>query len=76
MRITIELPSDLRQKIAIDALKKRRNSQEAVITEILRAHYGGGQPHEKKQELLRWRIPASAGKCIEDLRRHAKTHWT
>ena len=76
MRITIHVPDDIHQKVALDALKKRRNSKELVITEILRAHYGGGQPREKQQELLRWRIAPAVAKHIQDLRRAAKLRWT
>ena len=75
MRVTINLPDDIHQKIAVDALKKRRNSKELVITEILRAHYGGGQPTEKQQELLRWRLSPTLVKHIEDLQHTVKTHW-
>ena len=76
MRVTINLPDDIHQKVAVDALRKRRNSKELVIAEILRAHYGGGQPSEKQQELLRWRISPTMAKHIQDLRQHAKAHWT
>lgn len=75
MRLTINLPDDIHQKVAVDALKKRRNSKELVITEILRAYYGGGEPSEKQQELLRWRISPAETKHIQDLRRAAKVHW-
>jgi hypothetical protein len=76
MRITIELPDDIHERIAVEALKKPRNSKEAVITEILRAYYGGGQPHEKRQALLAWRIPSPIAQRIHGLRRHAKARWT
>lgn len=75
MRVTIRLPDDIHQKVALDALKKRRNSKELVITEILRAHYGGGQPREKQQELLRWRVSPAVAKHIQHLRREAKARW-
>lgn len=75
MRLTINLPDDVHQKVAVDALKKRRNSKELVITEILRAHYGGGQPGEKQHELLRWRLSPLEAKHIQDLRRAVKVHW-
>ena len=76
MRVTINLPDDVHQKIAVDALKKRRNSKEAVITEILRAHYGGGSPLEKQHELLRWRISSAIARRIQRLRHDAKARWT
>ena len=76
MRITIRLPDDIHQKIAVDALKKRRNSKELVITEILRAHYGGGQPGERQEALLGWRLSSGAAKHITALRRLTKTQWT
>ena len=75
MRVTINLPDDIHQKVAVDALKKRRNSKELVIAEILRAHYGGGQPNEKQQELLRWRISPAVAQRIGDLRHTVKAHW-
>jgi len=75
MRVTINLPDDIHQKVAVDALKKRRNSKELVITEILRAYYGGGQPSEKRQELLRWRISPAVAQHIESLRHTAKARW-
>lgn len=75
MRVTINLPDDIHQKVAVDALKKRRNSKEVVITEILRAYYGGGQPSEKRQELLRWRISPAVAQHIEDLRHTVKARW-
>ena len=75
MRVTINLPDDIHQKVAVDALKKRRNSKEVVITEILRAHYGGGQPSEKQQELLRWRISPAVAGHIEGLRHTVKARW-
>ena len=76
MRLTINLPDDIHQKVAVDALQKRRNSKEVVITEILRAHYGGGQPGEKRQEALAWRISTATATHIHDLRRTAKARWT
>lgn len=76
MRVTINLPDDVHQRIAIDALKKRRNSKEIVITEILRAYYGGGSPMEKQHALLRWRIPEATAKRIHALRHEAKASWT
>jgi len=76
MRITIDLPEDIHQRVAVDALRKRRNSKEAVITEILRAHYGGGQPQEKQQELLKWHIPDTAVQRIQAIRHLTKVSWT
>ena len=76
MRLTIRLPDDIHEKVAVDALKKRRNSKELVITEILRAHYGGGQPQEKQQALLRWHIPPPTAQHIVQLRHATKAHWT
>jgi hypothetical protein len=76
MRITIHLPEDIHQRVAVDALKKRRNSKEAVITEILRAHYGGGQPQEKRQELLKWHISDTAASRIQAIRHLTKVSWT
>ena len=75
MRVTINLPDDIHEKIAVEALKKRRNSKELVITEILRAYYGGGHPSEKRQELLRWRMSPAVAERIEGLRRTTKAHW-
>lgn len=75
MRLTIRLPDDILERVAVDALKKRRNSKEAVITEILRAHYGGGQPQERLQESLHWRLPPGAEKRILALRRRVKEDW-
>ena len=76
MRVTINLPDDIHQKIAVDALKKRRNSKELVITEILRAYYSGGLPQERQQAALQWRISPSAADRIQQLRRESKTRWT
>ena len=76
MRLTINLPDDVHEKVAVDALRKRRNSKELVITEILRAHYGGGQPQEKQQALLHWRIPFATAKRVLQLRHAVKAHWT
>ena len=75
MRITVDLPDDIHERIAVDALKKPRNSKEAVITEILRAYYGGGLPDEKKQPLLHWRIPPSSALRIRELRKRTKKGW-
>ena len=75
MRVTINLPDDIHRKVVVDALEKRRNSKELVITEILRANYGGGQPSEKRQELLRWRLSPGLAKHIEDLRHTVKARW-
>ena len=75
MRVTINLPDDIHQQIAVAALKKRRNSKELVITEILRAYYGGGLPSEKQHELLHWRLPPTTVKQIQALRREAKSRW-
>ncbi len=76
MRVTINLPDDIHSRVAVDALKKRRNSKEAVITEILRAYYGGGTPRERQQAVLRWRISPAVAKRIQDLRHEVKTRWT
>jgi hypothetical protein len=76
MRVTIDLPDDIHEKVAIEALRKRRNSKEAVMTEILRAHDGGGQPQEKQQELLRWRLSDAEAKRIGGIRHRAKAQWT
>ena len=75
MRVTINLPDDIHRKVAVDALKKRRNSKELVIAEILRAYYGGGELGDKQQELLRWRISPTVAKHIADLRHIAKARW-
>ena len=75
MRVTINLPDDIHRKIAVEALKKRRNSKELVITEILRAYYGGGLPSEKQQELLHWRLSPTTAKQIQHLRHEAKHRW-
>ena len=75
MRVTIRLPDDIHQRIAVDALKKRRYSKELVITEILRAYYGGGLPSEKQRELLHWRLSPAAAKQIDHLRHEAKKRW-
>ena len=75
MRVTINLPNDIHERVAVDALRKRRNSKEVVITEILRAHYGGGQPSEKTQEALAWRVTPTEAKRIQTLRHEAKVRW-
>ena len=75
MRITIRLPDDILQKVALDALKKRYNSKEAVITEVLRAHYTGGTPQEYFQQALQWRIPSEVERGIHGLRQKGKYHW-
>lgn len=75
MRLTIRLPDDLLEKVALDALKKRRNSKEAVIAEILRSHYGGGEPHERLREALHWRLSTDAHRRIHALRQRAKDAW-
>jgi hypothetical protein len=75
MRMTIDLPSDIHERVAVDALRKRRNSKEAVITEILRAYYGGGQPREKVQEALAWHLTSTDAKRIQTLRHEAKARW-
>lgn len=75
MRITIRLPDDLLQQVALDALKRRRNSKEVVITEILRTHYGGKAFPTGDRPALQWRIPAEAGRRIAALRRRTKDAW-
>ncbi len=75
MRITIRLPDDVMQRVALDALKKRRNSKEAVIAEILRAYYGGTELRESHKAALRWRISAGVEEHILGVRRFAKEHW-
>ena len=75
MRITIRLPDDVMQRVALDALKKRRNSKEAVIAEILRAYYGGTQVQENHKAALRWRISTGVEERILDVRRFSKEHW-
>lgn len=72
MRVTIRLPDDLHERIAVDALRKRQNSKEAVIAEILRAHYGGGDRDEVQRAALGWRIAARVHGRIAGLRRRAK----
>jgi plasmid stability protein len=73
--MTINLPDDIHERVAVDALRKRRNSKEVVITEILRAYYGGGQPREKAQEALDWHLTSGEAKHIHTLRREAKSRW-
>jgi len=75
MRITIRLPDDLHEKVAVDALRKPHNSKEAVIAEILRAHYGGGRLEELARSALAWRIDRRAFEGISGLRRQAKVDW-
>ncbi len=75
MRITINLPEDLHERVAVDALKKRRNSKEAVIAEILRAHYGGGQREEKIKAALDWRLDSSSARGIMQLRSKMRKDW-
>jgi hypothetical protein len=75
MRITIELPDDIHEKVAVDALKRPRNSKEAVIAGILRAHYGGGDVEELSRRALGWRIDAAAAARIGALRRRGKDDW-
>ena len=75
MRITIRLPDDLHERVAVDALRKPHNSKEAVITEILRAHYGGGKLAELARSALAWRIDRRAFEQISELRRRARTDW-
>jgi len=75
MRITIDLPDDIHEKVAVDALKRPRNSKEAVIADILRAHYGGGAGHELTQRALGWRIDRSTAGRITKLRRRLKEDW-
>jgi hypothetical protein len=75
MRLTLNLPDDIHEKVAIDALRKPRKSKELVIAEILRAHDGGGPPDEQRRAALRWRIPPSMAHRIQELRREAKTRW-
>ena len=75
MRITIELPDDIHEKVAVDALKRRRNSKEAVIADILRAHYGGGTRDALTRRALGWRIDRSTGLRIAKVRRRMKDDW-
>lgn len=75
MRITIELPDDIHERVAVDALRKPRNSKEAVITEILRAHYGGGSVDEVTERALAWQIDDDDVARIAELRRRAKREW-
>lgn len=75
MRITIRLPDDLHARVAVDALRKRNNSKEAVIAEILRAHYGGGRPDELSRAALGWRVERRVVDSIADLRRRSKKDW-
>jgi hypothetical protein len=75
MRITIRLPDDVMEKVALDALKKRYNSKEVVISEILRAHYAGGDPQERSRQAIEWRIPSRTEQNIKLLRQRAKHHW-
>lgn len=76
MRMTVELPNDLLEKLAVDALKKRRNSKALVITEILRAHYRGKERGGSSQAALRWRIPPAEARGIQLVRHQTKTQWT
>lgn len=73
--MTIELPDDLLEKLAVDALKKRRNSKAAVITEILRTHYSRKERATPPQAALRWRLPTTTAKKIHALRQQMKTQW-
>lgn len=75
MRMTVELPDDLLEKLAVDALKKRRNSKTLVITEILRAHYRAKARASVPPRALRWRIPSTAARQIQLLRQRTKTQW-
>jgi hypothetical protein len=75
MRITIDLPLDLHERIAVDALRKPRNSKEAVITEILRAHYGGATTAELGMRALGWRIDRRTAERVAELRRLGKQAW-
>jgi len=75
MRITINLPDDLHARLAVDALRKPRNSKEAVISEILRAHYGGAPRDELVKRTLGWRINADEASGIAFLRRQMKAGW-
>jgi plasmid stability protein len=75
VRITINLPDDLHERIAIDALRKPHNSKEAVVTEILRAHYGGGSARELTDLALGWRIDRTTSDGVLRLRRAAKDRW-
>jgi plasmid stability protein len=75
MRITINLPDDLHERIAVDALRKPHNSKEAVVTEILRAHYGGGSARELAELALGWRIDRDASDRVMRLRKAAKEKW-
>ena len=75
MRITIELPDDIHERVAVDALRKPRNSKEAVISEILRAHYGGGSKDELTRRALGWRLDRGTADGIAKLRRRMKDDW-
>lgn len=75
MRMTVELPDDLLEKLAVDALKKRRNSKTLVITEILRAHYRTKERASTPPRAMRWRLTSTAVRQIQLLRQHAKTQW-
>ena len=75
MRLTINLPDDIHERVAVDALRKRRNSKAVVIAEILRAHYGGGQPSEKARAARAWRLTSEEAKRIQTLRHETKTRW-
>lgn len=75
VRITINLPDDLHARVAVDALRKPRNSKEAVITDILRAHYAGGTTAEVIERALGWRIDKKTVERIGELRREAKRGW-
>lgn len=75
MRMTIRLPDDLHEKVAVDALKKPHNSKEAVIAEILRAHYGGADRDAKIRGALGWSVDEADARGIRFLRERAKKHW-
>ncbi len=75
MRLTIRLPDDILERVTLDALKRRRNSKEVVITEILRAHYGGARMPERFKEVLAWRIPAEVDRRIQTFRKRVKENW-
>jgi len=74
MRITLSLPNDVHEKVAVDALRKPRNSKEAVITEILRAHYGIHSA-ESKALALSWHLAPGSAKRIRALRCRMKDQW-
>ncbi len=74
--MTIDLPDDLLEKVAVEALKKRRNSKALVITDILRAHYRRKGAERLPNASLQWRISPAVARQIQTLRQQAKTQWT